>query len=211
MPHPAWNSPKKMKARDTVVDYYHKVTGLSAIPSGRTCVALCGRQPYEPGYQLHQYVESGFLQLDQYVGVDNDPAIIAFNKEQYASPEAPRFICGDWGKLFPTLLAHRPGFIDLDTTSVANTDLALSCAAQALRLAQPGTLVAYNASMKHVYRYSNPRVLTSSVMEELSKRIPQATLDRWSIHPASFQYKTSRADMQTFLFFRAAMEESCAA
>jgi hypothetical protein len=199
--HQQWNSSRKMSVRKAVLTHFQSVTGLDTMPEGNTVLALCGRQQDAPGYQVNQYVDDGFIQSCQYVGVDNDPDIIAYNQEQH--PHAV-FECGDWRSLFPRLLSHKPRLIDLDTTSVGDNDRAIECLSLALRLAQPGTVVAYNAAMKHPYRGLAAQVEVSDMMAKVACRVPERVLSQWRQGETStFDAQTRRAQMQTFLFYRA--------
>ena len=198
MPHQSWGSKRKSEVRGNVIKAFRKVTGLHSIPADRTCLALCGKQENKPGFQVHQYVESGFIKPGQYIGVDREQDIVEFNQQQHPQE---KFIEGEWNHLFPELLSRRPMLIDLDTTSDALTGEALRWVASALCLAKPGTFVAYNVSMKNVYRPNAPKVTIEQVTTQIAKYVPGRILEKWE-PVGSFSSITRRAPMRTFLFYR---------
>lgn len=196
-----------MKVRNTVMAHFEQVTGLSSIPTGEYCLSLCGRQNNDTGFQVRQYMDAGFLAEHQYIGVDRDTdpedSIIKHNQIQH--PTAI-FEKGEYRTLFPQIASkYHLRFIDLDTVGVASTESVLGWAAQTLRLASPGTLVAFNVAEKHIYCGSAPIVPVGDVLNSISSRLSLPTLKAWSCREANsgtFKSQTKHAKMRTFLFYR---------
>lgn len=199
MAHQSWGSSKKSGVRERVILEFRKRTGLKAIPDNRTCLALCGRQENKPGFQIHQYIDAGFIQPGQYVGVDRDEAIVEFNRSEHPEEE---FVAGEWGQRFATIMSQerKPMLIDLDTTSCALTGEAIEWAASAFCLAEPGTFVAFNVSMKNIYRPGSPKAVIDQVMARIGTHVPPRVLKQW-VGVGSFPAQTKRTPMRTFLFY----------
>lgn len=208
MAYKSWGTEKKYEVRKTVIEAFRERTGLKAIPPDRTCLALCGEQKNEPGFQIHQYISSGLIRPGQYVGVDRSEAVIKLNRERHPHEE---FVTAEWAQALPELMSRRPMLIDLDTVAVAVTENALQWAGMALSLAEPGTFVAYNASMKHAYRPSARKATIEEVKQGISKYVPPRIMRKWE-PLGTFSSVTRQAKMRTFLFFLpTAQEVSCAA
>lgn len=193
-----------MIVRNTTIDFYRRVTGNYSIPCEQYCLALCGDQLNENGYQIRQYIDAGFLRESQYIGLDDNAAIIAANKKRY---KRAQFVCGNYRHEIARMVSsHSLALIDLDTTGVGNCEATIELAARTLRLADPGTVVAFNVSLNIPAAPHKFTVPVEDVLNAIYLRLPSATLAAWqheTTQMGTFSAQTSRsAKMQTFLFYR---------
>ena len=111
-------SKDKFEARRKNVEFFRKKTGLESIPPRKCYLTLCGEQTEEPGSEINQLVNMGFITKKQYYGVDIGKKVIKKNRKTH--PEA-KWIHGEWKAIISTR-RFRPAAIYLDTTSFVGAE-----------------------------------------------------------------------------------------
>jgi hypothetical protein len=186
---------EKVKSRERNVELYRQLTGRHSIPVDRAYWCLCSAQTDSPDSEINQLTSLGLLNKTQFVGVDNDPALIEQNRVTH--PEAA-WIAGDWAKVILATEDFNPALVNLDTTSVSGK-VALGMTVTTLNLCPPDTVVLVN--VMEVNTYNGARGLSpTQFISELGKRVDTA---EW-IPPQgvlTFDYASSKTPMRALAFY----------
>jgi hypothetical protein len=171
---------------------YSRVTGFNRLPQDREYWSLCNIQsPDESLCELEHLTQSAFISQHQYHGVDWGKHIIENNKQNYP---AVGWYHGEW---YTTLFFNdlsKVGFVHLDTTYFANSDVAWKMAANTMALCPTGTFIGINV-INAAYAQ---KCLDTHYVAQLSEYIGVEQLN-WD-YIADFTYPGSkRTVMHTFM------------
>ena len=181
------------------MESFRKITGLHAIPDGKQYWTLCNNQPDDPGSEIVQLVNAGFLKKSQFFGIDYDlekKGIIDHNKRCH--PEANWFE-GDWLDVIAENYDNfNPAFVYLDAT---RTVLKNSChvyVAKTMNWCPSQTVFAVNLMLSdgRSSKKFDPKILVEGVRKHLMKP------NEWIVSEQYFSYKSSYTDMGIFVFAR---------
>lgn len=189
----------KIKAREQVVAAYKAFSGKESIPENRGYWTFCNKQPNSDGAEIVQLTKSGFIQKNQFYGIDYDlknEGIIEFNQQQH--PEAHWFK-GEWLDVIEhNYEQFNPALIYFDYT---RTIVTIGChiyLARTMNMCPKKTMVAANLMISdgHSSRRFDPKLLVENLGIHL--RSP----NDWMISDKYYSYKSSRTEMATYIFTR---------
>jgi hypothetical protein len=207
-------SPHKFMAREFNKRLYRLITGNHSIPSDKQYITLANLQDRTPTSEINQYVSSGLLLPNQFVGIDSEKKYITRNKKNH--PNAT-WIHGKWNIIISSN-NFNPSLVYLDSTHFADRPPALETLRNTLGICDHGTLLICNVME------TNPRSGLGSLLDTtalvsglLEDQIPAAYMD-WnkdkenasmeeiknsSMRVESYTYRTTdRTLMKSFIFYK---------
>lgn len=207
-----WNCPKKQWARkETILDAYADIFGQKQLPPDKQYWTLCGECGSEEGMlegcELHQITEAGFIQPDQFYGVELDNGIHDFN---FMVRGGYHWIHGDFGTMMEDYAARdkfNPAIVNYDSIHFPTTDAEYFVRVLKLiaDLRIQDVLVIGNFVMKSHHR---PRIANQVIVDALinTARGKELWASRWfTMEGRCFAYpgtgKDSRATMVSVLFW----------
>jgi hypothetical protein len=213
-----FSSTTKFMARELHIAYiYPMFTGNLRIPRGKGYWYLCNEQPNHQGSEYHQLTrllrksgrrEYTFARPKQCYGVDRDKKIIEKNDKLH--PES-HWIAAEWNKAIQNQSIFDPALVYLDTTSFADGRPAKEILKETLFRCKKGTVVIANVMMSHP-RAGNGEVFfeENSLIDNLFDDDHPQAFAAWNVSPEdrnqqiiySYEYKTSKTTMRSFIFFK---------
>ena len=171
--------------------YFHE-TGLNRLPRNKEYWSLCNLQdPKEPQCEIEHLTQAGFIDHQQYHGVDRDKKVIEYNKKNYPMVDWHH---GEWYATLCFTDLTRLGFVHLDTTYFANSSIAWKMAANTMTLCPSGTFIGINV-IASAYAQKN---LDTYFTNQLREYIGRENM-KWS-YIADFPYPGSKyTDMHTYM------------
>lgn len=210
-----WDNPRKIRSRkETVLLYYSHITGQHRIPKDSQYWTLCGAHSKDGQKiegELGQLTKAGFLDANQFYGVDKDQKIIEENKRLYPFSN---WIHGDflWGmKDAAANSEFNPAVINYDGIVEPKKGgkyvarildfLDYNCSGEVVLFANFVLESPYRNDRKHT-----EKEVLKNILENY--RMPV----HWSIHPVFYSYrggasKKSGSTMATFVFVKVIHDE----
>jgi hypothetical protein len=125
--HPSFGTcEKKRNAREiTIIKPWRELSGLRAIPEGRSYVTLCGPMSQNghllPGSEFRHMIQARLIRGSQFYGVERERSIHYANKRALAryccSGFPPKTLCGELTEVLPRVLKQgvNPAILNIDT------------------------------------------------------------------------------------------------
>lgn len=203
-----WDAPEKFSARfEALIEMYRESFGVSSIPKDGQFWTLCGsqfRKGLEIFGELAHLLYEYLIRLDQYFGVDRELEIINQNKQFWPTAN---WIHGDFLKVMENAVMDgkfKPSIINYDgVMQPINSSQYLKKILDLIDYNVPGELMLVaNYVLTNPYICNTGRLKFSvhDILEELRKvyNMPE----HWSVHPESFEYKHTRANMGIIVFIK---------
>jgi hypothetical protein len=192
MPNYEESSPKR-SARAEVADTYLRLSGNTKLPPERSFWSLC-----LSGTEISQLTESGFLQLEQYQGINRSRLVIDPLRAKF--PRASLTL-GEWSNVIQGL-GSTPGCIYFDSIQELENPKLHEDIACTMRLCPPSTLLTVNTLVNNPIPGRIRLLRDTKLATFLGKRFDDQYLRTWNLELPAYEYRTNRAQMRTYLFWK---------
>ena len=210
-------SNKSQARQDTIIDMYRSLFKKNSIPKSQDYITLCAKQvegnELENGSELKQLINSKFISIGQFYGVDIDESTIEMNKAvggaNWVCSDLLSFLIDNMDKLNPALINIDSVFYDKRKIAELLSDVLLLISENY----HGNCMVVSNFVINNPYLCSNTGnekmqdVILREVEEYqrslLSNRFYKDTVkEGWKQYPKHYIYSsTGRAYMATFIYY----------
>ena len=211
-------SNKSQARQDTIIDMYRSLFKKNSIPKFQDYITLCANQvegdELENGSELKQLINSNFISLNQFYGVDIDKSTIEINKAvggaNWVYSDLLSFLIDNMDKLNPALINIDSVFYDKRKITELLSDVLLLISENY----NSDCMVVSNFVLNNPYLCSNinsdkmKEVIEKEVKEYqtnlLSNRFYRDTVKvGWKQYHKHYVYSsTGKACMATFVYYR---------
>lgn len=197
--------PKKLAARDAIVDFWHQKTGLNSIPANSQFWTMCGKSAENsiviPECEFHQLTTKSFILPEQFFGVEIKP--------EYAKANA-KLTTGNWfeGDISNVIRRHpdfRPAMINVDTHNYGRRAMGLVADVMEILSSRVSDRVLMAANVIMGHRFYRMESMSPEALMEILGDIPSYQLAvrnaNWSMHRQYYEYDgtgNSSTTMGTF-------------
>lgn len=210
-------SNKSQARQDTIVDMYRSLFKRNSIPKYQDYITLCAKQvegnELENGSELKQLINSKFISLKQFYGVDIDKSTIEMNKAvrgaNWICSDLLSFLIDNMDKLNPALINIDSVFYDKRKISELLSDVLLLISENY----NGNCMVVANFVINNPYSSGNTnREKMQDLIDREVKEYQKSLLSNrfykdmvkegWKQYPQHYVYSsTGRAYMATFVYY----------